>query len=87
MPAPDITIREVLAPLMNVPLDVEIELDRRILSVKEILDLENGSVIKMGRSAGENIDILIGSTLVGFGEIVIIEDAMGVRITDFNIEE
>jgi len=44
-------------------------------------------VIRMTRSAGENIDILVGGTLIGFGEIVIIEDAVGVRITDFNREE
>jgi flagellar motor switch protein FliN/FliY len=41
----------------------------------------------MSRSAGENIDILIGGRLVGFGEIVIIEDSMGVRITDFDLED
>ncbi len=40
----------------------------------------------MQRSAGENIDIYIGSRLVAFGEIVIIESTMGVRITDFNTE-
>ena len=52
----------------------------------EILALEMGSVIAMARSAGENIDILIGSELAGFGEIVVIENILGVRITDFNID-
>jgi flagellar motor switch protein FliN len=42
--------------------------------------------VKMTRSAGENIDIVIGGALLGFGEIVIIEDTMGVRITDFKAE-
>jgi len=41
----------------------------------------------MARSAGDNIDILAGGTLIGYGEIVIIEDAVGVRITDFTQEE
>jgi flagellar motor switch protein FliN/FliY len=41
----------------------------------------------MNRSAGENIDIFIGRKLAAFGEIVIIEATMGVRITDFNIEQ
>ncbi len=63
------------------------ELDRRILTLRDILELRKGTVIRMMRSAGENIDILIGGSLVGFGEIVIIEDAMGIRITDFNVEE
>jgi flagellar motor switch protein FliN/FliY len=68
-------------------LDIEVELARRVLTVREVLDLDVGSVIRMGRSAGENIDIIVGGALVGFGEIVIIEDTMGVRITDFNVEE
>jgi flagellar motor switch protein FliN len=81
-----LTLDEI-APLADIPLDIEVELDRRILTIGAILDLKAGSVIRMGRSAGENIDILIGGVLVGFGEIVIIEDNMGVRITDFNLEE
>jgi len=76
-----------LSPLLDVPLDVTVQLDQRILTIEEILDLGTGSVIRMNRSAGENIDVLIGDALVGFGEIVLIEDVMGVRITDFNIEE
>lgn len=76
-----------IAPLADVPLEIEVELDRRIMTIGAILDLDIGSVIRMGRSAGENIDILIGGVLVGFGEIVIIEDLMGVRITDFNLED
>jgi flagellar motor switch protein FliN len=78
---------EEIAPLADVPLDIEVELDRRIMTIGTILDLDAGSVIRMSRSAGENIDILIGGVLVGFGEIVIIEDIMGVRITDFNLED
>ncbi|HNY42591.1 MAG TPA: FliM/FliN family flagellar motor switch protein [Bryobacteraceae bacterium] len=76
-----------IRPLVDVDLTVEVELDRRVMTVREILDLDNGSVIRMYRSAGENINISIGGSVVGFGEIVIIEDTMGIRITDFNIEE
>jgi len=79
--------QEEIAPLADVPLDIEVELDRRIMTIGSILELEAGSVIRMTRSAGENIDLLIGGVVVGFGEIVIIEDTMGVRITDFNLEE
>ncbi|MBI5283295.1 MAG: FliM/FliN family flagellar motor switch protein [Candidatus Solibacter usitatus] len=81
------TAAEQIAPMADVALEVEVELDRRVMSLREMLDLNVGSVIRMTRSAGENIDILVGGALVGFGEIVIIEDTMGVRITDFNIEE
>jgi len=78
---------EEIAHLADVPIDIEVELDRKVMSIAQILRLEEDSVIRMSRSAGDNIDILIGGTLVGYGEIVIIEDAVGVRITDFIAEE
>lgn len=73
--------------LSDVTLEVGVELDRKVVALRQVLDLENGSVLKLTRSAGENIDILVGGALVAFGEIVVIEDTMGVRITDFNVEE
>ena len=73
--------------LADVPVDVDVELDRKTMTVREILMLDQGSVIKMMRSAGENIDIYVGGALLGSGEIVIIEEAVGVRITDFNEED
>lgn len=76
-----------ISSVADVPVKVEVELDRKIVTIGEVLELDVDSVIRMTRSAGENIDILIGGTLIGFGEIVIIEDAVGVRITDFNREE
>jgi len=72
--------------LADVPVELDVELDRRILSVREVLELGPGSVIRMTRSAGENIDIRVGGALIGFGEIVILEENMGVRITDFHQE-
>lgn len=71
----------------DIPLDVLVELDRKKMTLREILALEKGQVIKMSRSAGENLDIVVGGALLAFGEIVIIESSMGLRITDFNIEE
>jgi flagellar motor switch protein FliN/FliY len=76
-----------VAFLADVPVQIEVELDRKVMSIAQILELDIDTVIRMTRSAGENIDILIGGTLIGSGEIVIIEDAVGVRITDFNREE
>jgi flagellar motor switch protein FliN/FliY len=80
------TLAEI-ASLAEVPLEVEVELDRRILKVREILGLEAGSVIKMTRSAGENLDVLMGGVLVCFGEIVATDASTGVRITDFRGQE
>jgi flagellar motor switch protein FliN/FliY len=81
------TAFEEIGHLADVPVDVDVELDRKIMTVREILSLDRGSVIKMMRSAGENIDIYVGGAMLGSGEIVIIEEAVGVRITDFNEED
>ena len=81
------TMAEEIALCADVPLDITAELDRKIMTIREILALDTGSVVKMTRSAGENIDILVGNALLAFGEIVIIETTMGVRITDFNTGE
>ena len=78
---------EAISHFADIPIDVEVELDRKPMTLGEILDLNAGSVVKLTRSAGENLDLLISGTLVGYGEIVIIEDAMGVRITGFRGEE
>jgi flagellar motor switch protein FliN/FliY len=75
--------QEEVAPLGEIPVEIGIELDRRIMTAREILRLEQGSVIETVRSAGENIDIYIGGVLCGSGEIVVIESTLGVRITDF----
>lgn len=76
-----------LGHFSDVPMDVLVELDRNVMCVRELLALESGQVLKMSRSAGENLNIVVGGALLAFGEIVIIESSMGVRITDFNIEE
>jgi len=70
----------------EIPMDIEAELDRKIMTMSQILDLEAGAVIKLRRSAGENIDLLIGGSLVAFGEIVVLQEMMGIRITDFRAE-
>jgi len=72
---------------LDIPLDVEVELDRRILTVRQILELDRGSVVRMNRSAGENLDVRIGGALVGFGEIVVNETTTGIRLTDFQTNE
>ena len=70
------------AHFMDMPLTVEAILDRKTMTILEILALEEGSVIKLNRSAGENIDIIIGGIPAAFAEVVIIDELMGVRVTD-----
>jgi flagellar motor switch protein FliN/FliY len=68
------------------PLSVEAVLDEKTMTIFEILALEEGSVIKLNRSAGENIDLIIGGTPAAFAEVVIIDESMGVRVTDLAID-
>jgi len=81
------TVIEEIGHFADVPIDIVVDLDRKTMSLRDIMKLEIGSVVKLTRSAGENIDIIAGGATVAFGEIVIIESTMGVRITDFNLEE
>jgi flagellar motor switch protein FliN/FliY len=75
---------EEIAHLADVPVKLEIELDRKAMQLQQVLEWEVGSVIWLTRSAGENIDVYIGGVLFGSGEIVIMENAFGIRLTDFN---
>ncbi len=77
------TPQEEIARLGDIPIEIEVELDRRVMTTREVLRLEEGSIITTTRSAGENIDIYIGGVLCGSGEIVVVETTLGVRITDF----
>ncbi len=81
------TATEEAAEYLDILLDVDVELDRRVLTVREILGIERGSIIRMTRSAGENLDVRIGGALVGFGEIVVNETTTGIRITDFKTND
>jgi flagellar motor switch protein FliN len=78
---------ESIGHLADIPIQIDVELGQKNMTVGDILALQKGSVIKMPRSAGDNIDILAGGALLGTGEIVIIEETVGVRITDFNEED
>lgn len=67
--------------LLDVELDVTVELGRKIMHVEEILKLGKGSVIELDKLAGEPVDILINGKKLAEGEVVVIEDHFGVRLT------
>lgn len=66
----------------HVPLEIEGILDRRTMTVEEILALDEGSLIRLDRAAGENIDLCVGGRPMAFGEVVVTESRFCVRITD-----
>jgi flagellar motor switch protein FliN/FliY len=77
---------EELARFLDVPIDMNVELDRRLVAMREVMAFEVDSIIRLTRSAGENLDIRLGGALIGSGEIVVSETTTGVRITDFRTE-
>lgn len=68
--------------LADVELTVAVELGRTRLPVREVLRLEEGSVVELDRGPDQPVDILANGTLVARGEVVVVGDELGVRITD-----
>lgn len=68
--------------LLDIPLHVTVELGRTQRSVKEILELSPGSIIELDKLAGEPVDILVNNRLIATGEVVVIDENFGVRVTD-----
>lgn len=68
--------------ILDVPLQVTVELGRTSKSIKEVLELTNGSIVELDRLAGEPVDIMVNGKYLAKGEVVVIDENFGVRITD-----
>ncbi|WP_071459454.1 flagellar motor switch phosphatase FliY [Bacillus massilinigeriensis] len=68
--------------LLDIPLEVTVELGRTKRSVRDILELSGGSIIELDKLAGEQVDILVNNRLVAKGEVVVIDENFGVRVSD-----
>lgn len=68
--------------IMDVPLEVTVELGRTVKTIKEILDFSPGSIVELDKMAGEPVDILVNGKFVAKGEVVVIDENFGVRITE-----
>lgn len=68
--------------LLDVPLEVTVELGRTSKSIKEILEFAPGTIIELNRLAGEPIDVLVNGKFVAKGEVVVMEEAFGIRVTE-----
>lgn len=75
-------VPENLQLLMDIPLQVTVELGRTKRTVQEILELTPGSIVELDKLAGEPVDILVNNKLIAKGEVVVIEENFGVRVTD-----
>ena len=74
--------QENIGLIKDVPLEVTVELGRTTKSISEILDFSPGTIIELDRIAGEPIDVLVNGKFVAKGEVVVIEESFGVRITE-----
>lgn len=70
--------------LLDIPLNVTVELGRTRKTVKEILEISQGSIIELDKLAGEPVDILVNQKLIAVGEVVVIDEQFGIRVTDIS---
>ena len=83
--SPDIVAanqRENINLIMDVPLEVTVELGRTTKSIQDILEFSPGTIIELDKIAGEPIDVLVNGKYVARGEVVVIEESFGVRVTE-----
>ena len=83
--SPDIVAanqRENIGLIMDVPLEVTVELGRTTKSIQDILEFAPGTIIELDKIAGEPIDVLVNGKYVARGEVVVIEESFGVRVTE-----
>ena len=74
--------QENIGLIMDVPLEVTVELGRTTKSIADILDFAPGTIIELDRIAGEPIDVLVNGKFVAKGEVVVIEESFGIRVTE-----
>ncbi len=71
-----------LEVILDVPVDISMEIGRTKISIRNLLKLNQGSVIELDRLAGEPMDVLVNGTLIAHGEVVVVNDKFGIRLTD-----
>jgi flagellar motor switch protein FliN/FliY len=71
-----------LDAILDVPVTVSMEIGRARVSIRNLLQLNQGSVVELDRLAGEPMDVLVNGTLVAQGEVVVVNEKFGIRLTD-----
>ena len=67
--------------LQNIPVTLSIEVGRAVIKIRDLLRLTQGSVVELDRIAGEPLDLLVNNTVVAQGEVVLVNDRYGIRLT------
>ena len=75
-PSPDLEM------ILDIPVRLSMEVGNTQISIRDLLQLGQGSVIELDRLAGEPLDVLVNGTLIAHGEVVVVNDKFGIRMTD-----
>lgn len=74
--------RRKLDTIMDIPVTISMEVGRSRISIRNLLQLNQGSVVELDRIAGESLDVMVNGTLIAHGEVVVVNDKFGIRLTD-----
>ncbi len=74
--------RKKLDAILDIPVTITMEVGHAKISIRNLLQLNQGSVIELERLAGEPLDVLVNGTLIAHGEVVVVNDKFGIRLTD-----
>lgn len=68
--------------IMDVPVTISMEIGRTLINIRNLLQLNQGSIVELDRLAGEPLDVLVNGTLIARGEVVVVNEKFGIRLTD-----
>jgi len=71
-----------LDAILDIPVTISMEVGRSNISIRNLLQLNQGSVVELDRVAGESLDVMVNGTLIAHGEVVVVNDKFGIRLTD-----
>ncbi|MCP5145845.1 MAG: flagellar motor switch protein FliN [Gammaproteobacteria bacterium] len=71
-----------LESILEIPVTLSVEIGSTAISIRNLLQLNQGSVVELDRIAGEPLDVLVNGTLIAHGEVVVVNDKFGIRLTD-----
>ncbi|WP_254304176.1 flagellar motor switch protein FliN [Shewanella sp. VB17] len=82
--APALTEEDIkkLDGIMDIPVTISMEVGRSLINIRNLLQLNQGSVVELDRVAGEPLDVMVNGTLIAHGEVVVVNDKFGIRLTD-----
>ena len=78
----DVEGRPDLDVILDIPVNISMEVGRTPITIRNLLQLNQGSVIELDRLAGEPLDVLVNGTLIAHGEVVVVNEKFGIRMTD-----